>query len=70
MPVMYFLGHYAREHASLTVISPVGHLMDPDPAGIAFGKKDKTLQAAVVEVLKAMREDGSFPRLLEEWFSP
>jgi ABC-type amino acid transport substrate-binding protein len=62
--------HYARQDPSFTVQSPIGHLMDPDPAGIAFRKNDKELQAAVSQELKTMKQDRTFEGLLEKWLVP
>jgi serine/threonine protein kinase len=60
--------HYAKQDPRLTITGSVGHEMDPDPVGIAFSRQDKELQAAVADALKAMKQDGTFNRLLEAWF--
>jgi ABC-type amino acid transport substrate-binding protein/tRNA A-37 threonylcarbamoyl transferase component Bud32 len=62
--------YYAKLDASLTELGPVGHAMAPDPVGIAFCKQDKKLQAAIAEALAAMKDDGAFNRLLDQWFGP
>jgi ABC-type amino acid transport substrate-binding protein len=60
--------YYALQDPRLSVTGSVGHALDPDPIGIAFRKEDRELQTAVTDALKAMRQDGSFGKLLEEWF--
>jgi ABC-type amino acid transport substrate-binding protein/tRNA A-37 threonylcarbamoyl transferase component Bud32 len=60
--------YFARQDGNLVVLGPVGHAMDPEPLGVAFRKQDKELQAAVADALRAMKQDGTFDRLLEEWF--
>jgi serine/threonine protein kinase len=63
------VAHYAaKQDTTLAVLGPVGHAMDPDHIGIAFCKEDKELQAAVAEAIKAMNHDGTWVKLLENWF--
>jgi ABC-type amino acid transport substrate-binding protein/tRNA A-37 threonylcarbamoyl transferase component Bud32 len=62
--------YFARQDRNLIVLGPVGHVMDPEPLGIAFRKQDKALRSAIAEALEAMKseQDGAFGNLLEKWF--
>jgi ABC-type amino acid transport substrate-binding protein len=60
--------YYARQNSLLAVTGSVGHSMDPDPVGLAFAKSDKELQAEITKALRALRQDGTFKKLLEKWF--
>jgi serine/threonine protein kinase len=63
------VGRYqATIHPGLAVTGFVGHAMDPNPLGIVFKKSDKELQQVVASALQQMKDDGTFPRLLEVWF--
>jgi ABC-type amino acid transport substrate-binding protein len=60
----------AKQDPRLTVLGQIGHTLDPEPVGLAFAPTDKELQAAVAQALKALKHDGTFGRLLDEWFGP
>jgi ABC-type amino acid transport substrate-binding protein len=62
----YFAGRDDR----LTVTGSVSHALDPQPLGIVFSQQDGELQAAVARAIKAMKQDQSFVKLLEDWFGP
>jgi polar amino acid transport system substrate-binding protein len=60
----------ARQYAGddLVVMGTTRHSMDPEPVGIAFRKGDQSLQSAVADALRTMKEDGTFAQMLDEWF--
>jgi polar amino acid transport system substrate-binding protein len=63
----------ARYHArldpeNLHVGGSVGHALDPDPIGIALRHEDRQLQDAVAAAIGAMKDDGTFARVLDKWF--
>ena len=63
------VGRYqARIDADFVVTGVIGHAMDPAPVGMAFRTRDRQLQEAVQKAILAMKEDGSFGRILEKWF--
>jgi ABC-type amino acid transport substrate-binding protein/tRNA A-37 threonylcarbamoyl transferase component Bud32 len=62
--------YYAKRSPGLAVLGAIGHELDPDPIGIAFCPKDKELQRAVADALKAMHRDGTRAELLASWFAP
>ena len=52
----------------LAVTGYVEHALDSQPLGIMFSERDKDLQAAVARELKALKQDQSFIKLLDNWF--
>jgi polar amino acid transport system substrate-binding protein len=60
--------YHARQEPGLVVTGFVGHAMDPNPVGIVLRKQDRQLQQVVADALRDMKEDGTFARILEEWF--
>jgi tRNA A-37 threonylcarbamoyl transferase component Bud32 len=52
----------------LEVMGSTGAAFDPEPIGIALGLHAKELRKVVAEEIKAMKRDGSFAELLENWF--
>ncbi len=58
----------ARLDPNVAVTGSVGHAMDPDPIGIALRLRDRQLQEAVSGAIAAMKEDGTFGRILDRWF--
>jgi ABC-type amino acid transport substrate-binding protein len=59
--------HYAGRHQELAVAPHVLPELNPDVIGIAFCNKDNKLRAAVSDAIKAMKADGTFARLKEQW---
>ena len=64
-PVALYL---VRQDPKLAVLGQMGHALDPEPVGLAFAKSDKSLQSAVAGALHELRQNGSFAKLLDDWF--
>jgi serine/threonine protein kinase/ABC-type amino acid transport substrate-binding protein len=63
------VGRYqARQDSDVVVTGSLGHAMDPDAVGMVFRKQDRQLQQAVAEALRSLKDDGSYGRILGEWF--
>jgi serine/threonine protein kinase len=63
-----FARYQATQFPALRVTGHAGHALDPKPLGIVCHKEDKDLQAALTAALQQMKDDGTYARLLEEWF--
>jgi ABC-type amino acid transport substrate-binding protein len=64
-PVARYL---ARLDPELEVTGIIRHGLDPEPIGMVFRKQNRQLQEAVADAVGAMKEDGSFGRILDKWF--
>jgi polar amino acid transport system substrate-binding protein len=60
--------YFARLDPELEVTGTIRHGLDPEPIGMVFRKQDRQLQEAVADVVRAMKEDGAFGRILDKWF--
>jgi polar amino acid transport system substrate-binding protein len=59
------LGWLARENPGMFV--PVGPVLNPDPYGICFSKKNTILRDAVYAALKELSGNGTYKALLDNW---
>ncbi|WP_034632557.1 ABC transporter substrate-binding protein [Maridesulfovibrio bastinii] len=46
---------------------PVGPVLDPNPYGICFSKKNTQLRDAVYAALKVLFENGTYSKIITEW---
>jgi ABC-type amino acid transport substrate-binding protein len=60
--------YFARLDPEIEVTGTIGHVLDPEPIGMVFRKQDRQLQEAVADAVRAMKDDGSFGRILDKWF--
>ena len=59
------LGWLAKQNPNTFV--PVGPVLNPDPYGICFSKKNTALRGAVYAALKELFDNGTYKALLDEW---
>lgn len=61
------LGLYQIKETGIKV-EPAGDVLAPDPAAIASRKDNKELTAKVDELLKEIKDDGTYAEISQKWF--